>query len=144
MKKIILSIFVSIFTFSIVSAQNNSIEIKKITQAEFEKMIYNPVKDGDKAKYKGKVPCIVDFYADWCGPCKMLAPILKDLMQEYKGKIIVYKVNIDEEKALARQYSIRNIPTLFLFAAKADKPVVIQGYHTKEDMKKYIEQYLNP
>jgi thioredoxin 1 len=121
----------------------NKYEVVKLTQAEFEKMIYNPLKDGDSAVYKGRKPCIVDFYADWCRPCKMLSPILEELYRDYKGKIIVYKVNVDEQKALASQYGISSIPTLLLFAVNK-KPASIKGYVGKEELKKYIEQYLKP
>jgi len=118
-------------------------EVVKLTQAEFEKKIYDPLKDGDSAVYKGKKPCIVDFYADWCRPCKMLSPILEELYRDYKGKIIVYKVNVDEQKTLASQYGISSIPTLLLFAVNK-KPASIKGYVGKEELKKYIEQYLKP
>lgn len=118
-------------------------EIVKLTKDQFEKMIYHPAKDGDNATYKGKVPCIVDFYADWCRPCKMLSPILQELLNEYDGKILIYKVNIDEEKALAAEYNIKSIPTLLLFPRK-DRPAMIQGLMGKDELKKYIEEYMKP
>jgi len=125
------------------TSTDDSYQVVKLTQAEFENKIFNPLKDGDSAVYKGKKPCIVDFYADWCRPCKMLSPILEELYREYKGKIIVYKVNVDEQKALASQYGISSIPTLFLFPVKK-KPASIKGYLGKDELKKYIEEYLKP
>lgn len=125
------------------TSSEDSYQVVKLTQAEFENKIFNPLKDGDSAVYKGKKPCIVDFYADWCRPCKMLSPILEELYREYKGKIIVYKVNVDEQKALASQYGISSIPTLFLFP-KNKKPASIKGFVSKEELKKYIEEYLKP
>lgn len=115
----------------------------KLTKEEFEKKIYDPVKDGDKAVYKGKIPCIVDFYADWCRPCKMLHPILEEIEKEYAGKVLIYKVNVDEQKALASLYGISSIPTLLLFPRK-DKPAMIKGLVSKEELVKYIEEYLKP
>ena len=119
------------------------VEIKNITKIEFEKLIYNPVADGEKAVYKGKKPAIVDFYADWCGPCKRLAPILEEVNKEYAGKIVIYKVNVDMEKELAGQYQIRSIPTIMMFP-KGGKPTAVQGLPSKEELKKYIEEYLKP
>ncbi len=125
------------------ASADDKYQVVKLTQAEFENKIFNPLKDGDSAVYKGKKPCIVDFYADWCRPCKMLSPILEELYREYKGKIIVYKVNVDEQKALASQYGISSIPTLFLFPVNK-KPTSIKGFVGKEELKKYIEEYLKP
>lgn len=118
-------------------------EIRKLTKEEFEKTVYDPAKDGDKAVYKGKTPCIIDFYADWCRPCKVLSPILEELQEEYKGKIIIYKVNTDEQRELAQLYGISAIPTLFFFP-KNEKPVVMRGAPSKEELKKVIEEYLKP
>lgn len=123
------------------SFTNENAEIKTLTKAEFEKLIYNPEKDGEKATYKGKIPCIVDFYADWCGPCRRLSPVLEEFAKEYDGKLIIYKVNVDQEKELARQYGITSIPTLFLFPLKS-KPTMIKGAPAKEELKKYITDIL--
>lgn len=123
--------------------EEKKFEIVKLTKEEFEKKIYDPVKDGDAAVYKGDIPCIIDFYADWCRPCKLLSPILEELYREYDGKIIVYKVNVDEQKALASIFGITSIPTLFLFPLK-QKPFSVKGLLPKEEIKKYIDQYLKP
>lgn len=123
------------------SFTSGNIEIKKLTKAEFEKLVYDPVKDGEKAVYKGKIPCIVDFYADWCGPCRRLSPILEEIAKEYDGKLIIYKVNVDVEKELARQYDIKSIPTLLLFPKKS-KPAMIKGAPSKEELLRYIKEIL--
>ena len=142
MKKNIYLFLVALFLAPGILSAQKVVEIKNITKAEFE-AFYNPVADGEKAVYKGKKPAIVDFYADWCGPCKRLAPILEEINKEYGGKIVIYKVNVDKEKELAQQYAIRSIPTIFLFA-KGAKPAAIQGLPTKEELKKYIEEHLKP
>ncbi len=71
--------------------------------------------------YSGELPCLIDFYADWCGPCKMVAPILEELAEEYKGKINIYKVDTEEEQELAGVFGIRSIPSL-LFCPKDGAP----------------------
>ena len=142
MKKNIYLFLVALFLAPGMLSAQKVVEIKNITKAEFE-AFYNPVADGEKAVYKGKKPAIVDFYADWCGPCKRLAPILEEINKEYGGKIVIYKVNVDKEKELAQQYAIKSIPTIFLFA-KGAKPAAIQGLPSKEELKKYIEEHLKP
>ncbi|MDL2312171.1 thioredoxin [Bacteroidales bacterium OttesenSCG-928-B11] len=120
---------------------NENVEIKKLTKAEFEKLVYDPVNDGEKAAYKGKKPCIVDFYADWCGPCRRLSPVLEELAAKYDGKLIIYKVNVDAEKELAKQYEIRAIPTLMLCPLKS-MPSMLQGAPSKEELETYISDVL--
>jgi thioredoxin len=77
-------------------------------------------------KFEGARPCIIDFYADWCGPCKMVAPVLEELSKEYAGKIDVYKVDTDKEQELAAAFGIRSIPSL-LFVPKEGKPQMAMG-----------------
>ena len=133
-----------LFSFSTSQAQtsnskNGKFEIIKISQKEFQELILDP--NNQNAAYKKEIPCIVDFYADWCRPCKMLHPILEELQKEYKGKLRIYRVNVDEEKTLASIYGINLLPTLLMFR-KQGVPIKLQGYHEKEALKGYIEQYL--
>lgn len=79
------------------------------------------------------LPVLVDFYADWCGPCKMVAPVLEELEQEYGDKIKVVKVNIDKEIELAREYRVATIPTMMVFENGELRDSVI-GYHSKEEL----------
>jgi len=79
----------------------------------------------------GKLPCIVDFYADWCRPCKMVGPIMEDLAKEYKGKIIIYKVNTDAEKELSMLLNIRSIPSI-LMVPKTGQPTMKVGLMPKD------------
>ena len=92
-------------------------------------------------KYLGDKPAIVDFYADWCGPCKMVAPILEELSKEYAGKIYIYKVNVDKEPELARDFGIQSIPTIWFVPMKGE-PQVNMGALSKEQLKGYIDKVL--
>lgn len=112
-----------------------------LTKAEFLEKVYNYEKNPDAWKYEGDKPAIVDFYATWCGPCKMIAPILEELAKEYDGKIVIYKIDTDKEKELASAFGIRSIPTL-LFIPKSGDPQVAQGAMPKEGLKKAIDEFL--
>jgi thioredoxin 1 len=91
--------------------------------------------------YAGELPCLIDFYADWCGPCKMVAPILEELAEEYKGKINIYKVDTEEEQELAGVFGIRSIPSL-LFCPKDGQPQMAMGALPKDTFKKAIDDIL--
>lgn len=98
--------------------------------------------DNEKGfQYKGMTPCIVDFYADWCGPCNRLHPVLVELAKEYKGKLIIYKINTDKATNTATALGINSIPTL-LFFKRNTQPGVIRGALPKKDLKKIIDQFL--
>jgi len=91
--------------------------------------------------YQGELPCLIDFYADWCGPCKMVAPILEELAKEYKGKINIYKVDTEAEQELAGVFGIRSIPSI-LFCPADGAPQMAMGALPKETFKKAIEDIL--
>jgi thioredoxin len=114
-----------------------------LTTAGFKEKIfdYDTVKDW---KYQGTLPAIIDFYADWCGPCKMVAPILEELSNEYDNRIVIYKVNTDIEQELAGVFGIQSIPS-FLFIDKNGEPMLQPGAFPKHVFKKVIEEnLLNP
>ena len=92
-------------------------------------------------KYEGELPCLIDFYADWCGPCKMVAPILEELAKEFDGKINIYKVNTEEQQELAGAFGIQSIPSL-LFCPKDGKPQMAMGALPKQAMTDAINEVL--
>lgn len=92
-------------------------------------------------KYQGELPALIDFYADWCGPCKMVAPILEELSEEYAGKIHIYKIDTEVEQELAAAFGIRSIPSL-LFIPKENQPQMAQGALPKDALKDAIENVL--
>jgi len=116
-------------------------EVILLTKKDFLEKVYNYETNRDSFIYEGTSPCIIDFYADWCGPCKMVDPILKDLAKEYKGKIIVYKVNTDNERALAAAFGIRSIPTYFFITNKGDLRYAM-GALPRETFVKVIDELL--
>lgn len=96
--------------------------------------------------YKGDLPCLIDFYADWCGPCKIASPVLDELAEEYAGKIYIYKVDTEVERELSAAFGIRSIPT-FLFCPQDGKPTMTSGIartpeDTKEMFRNMIEEIL--
>jgi thioredoxin 1 len=92
-------------------------------------------------KFAGELPCIIDFYADWCGPCKMVAPILEDLSKEYAGKVNMYKIDTEQEQELASMFGIRSIPSI-LFVPTEGKPQMAMGALPKESFKDAIKSVL--
>ena len=91
--------------------------------------------------YKGDVPCVIDFYADWCKPCRMVAPIMDDLAVEYEGKVKIYKIDTDKEKRLAQVFQVRSIPSV-LFSPVKGRPMMQAGALPKDQYKKIIEDEL--
>jgi thioredoxin len=101
-------------------------DVTPLTKADFLSKVFNYEKNSGKWTYEGKKPCIIDFCADWNGPCRKLSPVLAELATKYKDKIIVYKIDTDEERELAQAFGISSIPTLF-FIPLDDTPQVIRG-----------------
>lgn len=112
----------------------------KLTTQYFKDNIFN-YSEGADWNYKGTLPAIIDFYADWCGPCKMVAPVLEELSKEYEGKLLIYKVDTEAEQELATVFGIRSIPT-FLFIPVNDQPVMQPGALPKNIFKQIIEEKL--
>ncbi|MDR0395157.1 MAG: thioredoxin [Tannerella sp.] len=112
-----------------------------LDKAGFLEKIYNYEKNPKEWIYEGNLPCIIDFYADWCPPCKKVAPILKELADEYKGQVIFYKINVDKERELAKAFNISNIPTFFFIPAK-ENPQSTAGALPRETFVKVIEEFL--
>ena len=116
-------------------------KVVHITKADFLKKVYDFEKNPDEWKYLGSQPAIVDFYADWCGPCRQLSPVLDELAKEYSGELTIYKVNVDNERGLATFFGIRSIPTL-LFIPMKGKPQRSLGALSKTELKGIIKDVL--
>jgi len=111
-----------------------------LTAQTFKEKVFN-YEVNKEWKYEGELPCIIDFYADWCGPCKMIAPILEQLAEEYDGQIQIYKVDTEQEQELASVFGIRSIPSL-LFVPKEGQPQMAVGALTKEGFIQAINDVL--
>ena len=112
-----------------------------LTKDGFEKRITDLGTIGGEWQYIGNKPAVIDFYAPWCGPCKMLSPILEELSEEYSGRIDIYKVNVDNEEELSTLLGIRSVPTLF-FIPMQSEPQKASGALTKQQLKKIFEDFL--
>ena len=115
--------------------------VKTLDYKNFVKKVWDIETYPDSFAYKGKLPCMIDFYADWCGPCKRIAPIMENIAQEYEGKIIVYKVNVDQEQKLPLIFKVKNIPTVF-FLPKEGQPLSQVGALSKEEYISIINKHL--
>lgn len=112
----------------------------QMTTQDFKDNVFNyDIKED--WKYTGKLPAIIDFYADWCGPCKMVAPVLEELSEEYKDRILIYKVNTDTEQELSSVFGIQSIPTILFIDAQGE-PMMQPGALPKHIFKKIIEEKL--
>ena len=112
----------------------------KLSTQDFKDKVFN-YETEKEWKYSGRLPAIIDFYADWCGPCKMVAPVLEELATEYDGKIIIYKVDTEAEMELASIFGIQSIPT-FLFIPVDASPMMQPGAFPKNVFKEIIEDHL--
>lgn len=113
----------------------------QITKKDFLRKVVDYESANGEWKYLGDKPAIVDFYADWCGPCRMIAPILEELAEEYDGRIYIYKVNTEQESELAGVFDIRSIPSL-LFIPMEGQPQMARGAMSKEDFRELIDEVL--
>jgi len=118
----------------------NKANMEHLTKETFLTKVFNYEKNKEW-KYEGDLPCIIDFYADWCGPCKMVAPILEQLATEYEGKIKIYKVDTEREQELAAAFGIRSIPSI-LFVPKEGQPQMAVGALPKPSLVKAINELL--
>ena len=114
---------------------------KTLDYRKFIKNVWDIEKYPDSFAYKAKLPCIIDFYADWCGPCKRVAPIMEEIAKEYDGRLVVYKVNTDNEPKLSTIFKVKNIPTVF-FLPKEGQPLMQVGALSKEEYISIINQHL--
>ncbi len=113
---------------------------EQLTKSAFLEKVFN-YETNKEWKFEGELPAVIDFWAPWCGPCRMVGPVIEELSEEYKGKVNFYKVNTDEEQELAGAFGIRSIPSL-LFIPKDGKPKMAVGALPKEALKEAIKEEL--
>jgi thioredoxin len=111
-----------------------------LTKETFFEKVFNFEKNKEW-KFEGDLPCVIDFYADWCGPCKMVAPVLEELSEDYKGKVNVFKVDTEAQQELAAAFGIRSIPSI-LFVPKDGQPQMAQGALPKHQFEQIINDVL--
>jgi thioredoxin len=153
MKKMKKSVLITISILSIFFVNCNSekpsvekvkgsdeLNVVSLTSETFKTKVFN-YEVNKEWKYEGKEPAIIDFYADWCAPCRQLSPLIDEIAKEYKGKLVVYKVDTEKEKALASSLGITGLPTL-LFIPASGTPQVLMGLLPKEDLIRAVNEVL--
>lgn len=141
MKKLLFSAAIMVLLVSTAFGQQKSgSNIIHLSNDQFKKLIFN-YETNKEWKYLGNKPAIIDFYADWCGPCRTMAPRLEEVSKEYAGKIIVYKVNTDKEQLLSANLGIQSLPTL-VFIPQNGKPQATMGAMPKDALVKAINEVL--
>ncbi len=123
------------------SANPEEGKVVQMNKAMFLERVFNYEKNPDTWVYEGNKPAIIDFYADWCGPCKKIAPIMAQLAEEYKDQIVIYKVDTDKERELAQVFQIRSIPSI-LFIPAEGQPQMTMGALPKAEFEKMIKEVL--
>jgi thioredoxin 1 len=111
-----------------------------LTNSSFKKLVFN-YEANKEWKYEGDKPAIIDFYADWCAPCRQLSPLVDEIAKEYSGKIVVYKVDTEKERELAQSVGITGLPTLLFIPAKG-QPKASMGFIPKESLVKAVNEVL--
>ena len=147
MKRILASLIVLFALFSTSCAQSKKEEKKEDTSViqmdkqMFLDKVFDYTTGATEWKYQSSKPAVIDFYATWCGPCRMVAPILKDLAKEYGDSIVVYKVDTDKEKELSMAMGIQSLPTI-VFIPQTGQPQIIVGAADKATFKRAINEVL--
>jgi thioredoxin len=144
MKKITTFLAALLMVLSVVATEpqhNKNVKPIELTKATFLEMVFNYENNPEEWKYLGDKPAIVDFYATWCGPCRVTSPILKDLAAEYGEEIYVYKIDVDKEPELARMFGVQSIP-MFLFIPMNEQPQIAMGALPRKSFKEAIDTFL--
>jgi thioredoxin len=115
--------------------------IEHLTIETFKTKIFD-FENNKEWKFEGELPCLIDFYADWCGPCRMVAPVLEELAGEYQGKMNIYKIDTEKERELAAIFRVQSIPSL-LFVPTQGQPQMAMGALPKDTFKKAFKDVLN-
>ncbi len=114
--------------------------MENLTKEVFKEKVFD-FENNKEWKFAGDKPCIIDFYADWCAPCRTLTPIMEELSEEYKGKVDIYKIDTEKEQELAAMFGIRSIPSI-LFVPLGGQPQMATGALPKDALQKAIEDVL--
>jgi thioredoxin 1 len=138
---IVISLFIVVSAYASEPVIKETAKPIELTKATFLEKVFDYEKNPDTWKYNGDKPAIVDFYATWCGPCRVTSPILKDLAAEYGGEVYIYKSDVDKEPELARMFGVRSIPT-FLFIPMDEQPQMGMGALPKKSFKEVIDTFL--
>ena len=133
-----LFVFLQLFIFLHIKL---NIMTEHLTAETFKNKVFN-YEVNKEWKFEGEKPCVIDFYADWCGPCKMVAPVLEELSEEFDGKLNIYKVNTEEERELSSVFGIQSIPSI-LFVPKDGQPQMAMGALPKDTLTKAFKDVLN-
>lgn len=115
-------------------------EVTYLSQADFKQKVMDYSKNKEW-KYQGKKPCVIDFYTTWCGPCKRLAPIMEELSDTYKGKVLFFKADTEQERELAYVFQISSIPQVLYIPVKG-QPILLKGLYPKEEIIRIIDEHL--
>ena len=107
--------------------------IEHLTKETFKEKVFN-FEQNKEWKFEGEIPCVIDFYADWCGPCKMVAPVLEELSTEYDGKLNIFKIDTEDQRELAAMFGIQSIPSI-LFVPVDGQPQMAMGALPKDSLK---------
>lgn len=137
-----LKVIILLFLMCILPLANAQVKdgkVNKITEGEYKALVHDYTYNTDSWVFKGKQNVVIDFSAEWCGPCKALSPTLEELAKEYAGKVLFYKVDIDECKELAQAYGIRSVPTMLFCPANGNTPTAITGAYPKEEIINVME-----
>lgn len=124
-----------------VSSAETKGEVIPMDKQMFIEKVFDYTAGSTEWKYQGDKPAVIDFYATWCGPCRMVAPLLKSLAKEYKEQIVVYKVDTDRQKELAASMGIQSLPTIVFIPMKG-QPQIIVGAADKGTFRRAIEEVL--
>lgn len=126
--------------FFILASEKKIIMVEHLSLDTFKGKVFDFEKNKEW-KYEGSLPCVIDFYADWCGPCKMVAPILEELSEEYEGKINIFKIDTEKERELAAMFRVQSIPSL-LFVPAEGQPQMALGALPRETFIKAFKDVL--
>ena len=141
MKKIIIFSLLLVLDSIPAIAQQKDSKVQQLTYQGFVNKVWDFEKHPNSFVFKGTTPVIIDFYADWCGPCRKVAPIMEKLAEEYAGRLTIYKVNVDQEKELSGAFQVSSIP-MVLFIPMKGQPMVQVGAMSENEYRKVVTEQL--